>query len=142
MSSRFWCSFVLTALLALVLVASGAATPTPVAGNATNTRAAGIDVDATTIPQLEALMNAHRLNAVDLTNFFLRRINQLNPTLNAVITLTFEQARGAPQWSAFARAAHHIAPSIDVHWEWRASTRLDSAWGRVLKHAAFRASSG
>jgi amidase len=98
MSSRFWCSFVLTALLALVLVASGAATPTPVAGNATNTRAAGIDVDATTIPQLEALMNARRINAVDLMNFYLRRIRQLNPTLHAVITVS-------PTALADARAA-------------------------------------
>ncbi|MEO8284803.1 MAG: amidase family protein, partial [Chloroflexota bacterium] len=48
----------------------------------------GIDVDATTIPQLQALMNAHRINSVDLTTFYLGRIGQFNPTLHAVITVS------------------------------------------------------
>jgi amidase len=52
----------------------------------TNTTVSGIDVDSTTIPQLQALMNEQRINAVDLTNFYLERIRQLNPTLRAVIT--------------------------------------------------------
>jgi amidase len=67
-------------------------------GNPTNTKVAGIDVDTTTIPQLQALMNSHRINAVELTNFYLRRINQLNPTLHAVITVS-------PSARADARAA-------------------------------------
>src|SRR3954447_9791834 len=96
--SRVRCSVVLMALVGLVIVVSGAAAPTGLAANPPNTKVAGIDVDATTIPQLEALMNAHRLNAVDLTNFFLRRIRQLNPTLNAVIAVS-------PTALADARAA-------------------------------------
>jgi amidase len=104
MSRRLRCSFVLTILLALVLAISGAVSATGatartrLAGNPTNTKLAGIDVDATTIPQLEQLMNAHRLNAVDLMNFYLRRIRQLNPILNAVITVS-------PMALADARAA-------------------------------------
>jgi Asp-tRNA(Asn)/Glu-tRNA(Gln) amidotransferase A subunit family amidase len=43
-------------------------------------------------------MNSHRINAVELTNFYLRRIRQLNPTLNAVITVS-------PTAHADARAA-------------------------------------
>ena len=33
-------------------------------------------------------MNSHRLNSVELTNFYLRRIRKLNPMLNAVITVS------------------------------------------------------
>src|SRR5690349_24150184 len=43
-------------------------------------------------------MNAHRINAVDLTNFYLGRIAQFNPTLHAVITVS-------PMALADARAA-------------------------------------
>jgi amidase len=112
MSSRLRRSLLLTTLLALLLAVSGAAAPTgaaaPIglAGNPTNTKLAGIDVDATTIPQLEQLMNAHRLNAVDLTNFYLRRIRQLNPTLNAVITVS-------PTALADARAANRARRNGD-----------------------------
>src|SRR3954447_5834239 len=98
MSSRFRRLLVLTAVLALSLGASAAAAPGGLAANPTNTKVAGIDVDATTIPQLEALMNAHRINAVELTNFYLRRIRQFNPTLHAVITVS-------PTALADARAA-------------------------------------
>jgi hypothetical protein len=57
MSSRFRRSLVLTILFALVLGASAAAGPVRHAANPTNTRVDGIDVDTTTIPQLEALMS-------------------------------------------------------------------------------------
>src|SRR5438105_8988730 len=98
MSSRLRRSLVLTILLALVLGVCGAAAPTSLAANPPNTKAAGIDVDATTIPQLQQLMNDRRINAVDLTNFYLRRIRQLNPLLDAVITVS-------PTALADARAA-------------------------------------
>jgi amidase len=77
---------------------SSAAALTSFAANPPNTKVAGIDVDATTIPQLESLMSSHRLNAVNLTNFYLHRIRQLNPELNAVITIS-------PTALADARAA-------------------------------------
>jgi amidase len=98
MSSRLRRSLVLTSLLALFLGVSGAAAPIGLAANPTNTKVAGIDVDATTIPELQALMNRHRTNSVQLTNFYLRRIRQLNPTLNTVITVS-------PTALADARAA-------------------------------------
>src|SRR5687768_6880295 len=82
MSSRLRRSLVLTTLLALLLGASGAAAKPP------DTRVAGIDVDATTIPELQELMDANRLKSVQLTQFFLHRIKKLNPTLNAVITVS------------------------------------------------------
>src|SRR5947207_10463671 len=98
MSSRLRRSLVLTTLVALLLGVTGAAAPVGLAANPPNTKVAGIDVDATTIPQLEQLMNAHRLNSVVLTNFYLRRIRQLNAMLNAVITVS-------PTALADARAA-------------------------------------
>jgi amidase len=98
MSSRLRRSLVLTTLLALLLGVSGTAAPTSLAANPTNTKVDGINVDATTIPQLQQLMNSHRLSSVDLTNFYVQRISQLNPTLNAVITVS-------PTALADARAA-------------------------------------
>ncbi len=88
MNSRLRRSLVLTTLLAFLLGVSGTAAPSGVAANPDNTKVAGIDVDATTIPELQQLMNSHRMNAVELTNFYLRRIRQLNPILNAVITVS------------------------------------------------------
>ncbi len=86
MNSRLRRSLVLTTLVAALLAVSGAAALIGLAANPPKTKVSGIDVDATTIPQLEQLMNSHRINAVELTNFYLRRIRQLNPELNAVIT--------------------------------------------------------
>src|SRR5204862_186053 len=106
MSSRFRRLLVLTAVLALSLGASGAVAPAGLAANPTNTKVAGIDVDATTIPQLEALMNSHRINAIELTNFYLRRINQFNPLLHAVITVS-------PTARADAVGADHARRSGD-----------------------------
>jgi amidase len=100
MKSRLRHSLVLTFLIALVLGASGTAAPPPIGvpANPTNTKVAGIDVDATTIPELQKLMNARQLSSAELTKFYLARIHQLNPTLNAVITVT-------PSALADARAA-------------------------------------
>jgi amidase len=98
MSSRLRRSLVLTTLLALFLGVSGAAAPVGLAANPPDTNVAGIDVDATTIPQLQQLMNSRRLKSVQLTQFYLHRIQKLNPTLNAVITVS-------PTALADARAA-------------------------------------
>src|ERR687887_765522 len=95
MSSRLRRSLVLTTLLALFVGISGAA-----GANPTNTTVDGINVDATTIPQLEALMNSGQTNSADLTNFYLHRLRQLNSTLNAVITVSrtaLADARAADQ---------------------------------------------
>jgi amidase len=106
MSSRFRRLLVLTAVLALSLGASGATASHGLVGNPTNTKVAGINVDQTTIPQLEALMNSHRINAVELTNFYLRRIHQSNAALHAVIAVS-------PTARADAVAADHARRSGD-----------------------------
>ena len=91
-------SLVLTTLLALLLGVVGASAPAALAAQPTSTRVAGIDVDATTIPQLQRLMNRHRLSSVQLVQFYLHRIKKLNPKLHAVITTS-------PTALADARAA-------------------------------------
>jgi amidase len=91
-------SLVLATLMALLLGVSGAAVPTVSAAGITSTRVAGINVDKTTIPQLERLMNRHRLTSVQLVQFYLHRIEKLNPRLHAVIKVN-------PKALADARAA-------------------------------------
>ena len=68
MSSRLRRFLVLTSLLGLLLGVSGAAARIGLAAKPPDTRVAGIDVDATTIPELQELMNAHRLKSVQLTH--------------------------------------------------------------------------
>ena len=46
--------------------------PDRLAADPTDTTVAGIDVDATTIPELQELMSSHRINSVQLTNFYLQ----------------------------------------------------------------------
>ena len=91
-------SLVLSSRVALVLAICGAAAPIGLARSPTDTRVAGIDIDATTIPELQELMDANRLKSVQLTQFYLHRIRKLNPMLNAVITVS-------PTALADARAA-------------------------------------
>jgi amidase len=92
---------------ALLLGVLGAAGPLPAgaAGRpATDTRVAGIDVDASTIPQLQALMNAHRLSSVQLVQFYLHRIRALQPRLHAVITVNRGALAEARRADALRRA--------------------------------------
>ena len=91
-------SLVLATLLALLLGVVGAMAPVASAASLTSTRVEGINIDKTTIPQLERLMNRHRLTSVDLVEFYLHRIKKLNPKLNAIITVS-------PTAMADARAA-------------------------------------
>jgi amidase len=79
---------VLVVLLAVSLGVSAPAAQSRLAAGPTDTTVAGIDVDQTTIPELQALMNSHQLSSVQLTNFYLQRINDLNPMLHAVITVS------------------------------------------------------
>ena len=85
-------------LLALVFALSAIAAPVTFANDPPPTKVAGIDIDSKTIPQLQRLMDRHRLTSVQLTRFYLQRIRKLNPTLNAVITVS-------PRALADARAA-------------------------------------
>ncbi|MEO5885161.1 MAG: amidase, partial [Candidatus Limnocylindrales bacterium] len=81
-------SVVLASLMAIMLGVSGVAAPVAVAAKDTSTRIGRINVDAATIPQLQSLMDRHRLSSVRLVKFYLRRIEKLNPRLHAVITVS------------------------------------------------------
>jgi amidase len=85
-------------LLTLLLVASAFAPAASLARGPTSTTVAGIDVDATTIPELQDLMDRNRLTSVQLTQFYLHRTKKLNPELRAIITVS-------PTALADARAA-------------------------------------
>jgi amidase len=98
MSSPARRSLGLVILLTLLLLASAIGAPLAAARGPTSTTVAGIDVDATTIPELQALMDDHRLTSVQLTQFYLHRIKKLNPELRAVIAVS-------PTALADARAA-------------------------------------
>jgi amidase len=97
-----------TAAMFLLGVMGAAAPGVAAAGRpATDTRVAGIDVDATTIPQLQALMNAHRLNAVQLATFYLNRIRALQPKLHAVIKVSPTALADARRADALRRSGDH-----------------------------------
>jgi amidase len=81
-------SFVLATVLALLIGVLGASAPIVSAASVPSTRVEGINVDKTTIPQLQRLMNRHRLTSVDLVEFYVRRIKKLNPKLHAVIAVS------------------------------------------------------
>ncbi len=91
-----WFPVAITLSLLLTVAAVGAGTG--LARSATSTTVAGINVDGTTIPELQAFMDLHRVSSVQLTQFYLQRIKKLNPELNAVITVS-------PTALADARAA-------------------------------------
>ena len=100
-------SLVLATLLALLLGVVGASAPAALATGPTNTRVAGIDIDASTIPQLQSLMNRHRLSSVQLVQFYLHRIKTLNPKLHAVITVSPTALRDARRADAARRRGDH-----------------------------------
>ncbi|MFL6139774.1 MAG: amidase [Frankiaceae bacterium] len=108
---RLLASVAATGLAAGALLATtapaGQTSPVP------STRVAGIDVDRTTIPQLERLMDRHRLSAVQLTRFYLHRIEKLNPALHAVITVSPRALADARAADRARRAGHH-APLLGI----------------------------
>ena len=101
-------SLVLATLAALLFGVVGASAPVASAAQPTSTRVAGINVDATTIPQLEALMNRHRLTSVQLVQFYLHRISRLNPKLHAVITVSKSALADARKADAARRRGSHL----------------------------------
>jgi amidase len=74
--------------------------PASLAQGPTSTDLAGINVDSTTIPEFQALMNDGQLTAEQLTTFYLDRIRDVDPMLNSVITISptaLDEARAADE---------------------------------------------
>ena len=103
----------LSALLAILLVASGVTASGTLAANPGGTTVAGIDLDAATIPELQAAMDAGQLTSFRLTQFYVRRIHRTNPLLNAVITVSPTALRDARAADA-ARAAGDDRPLLGI----------------------------
>jgi amidase len=95
-----------TAAAALSVPWQTAAAPVVTAAPIPSTQLHGIDVDATTIPQLEKLMDQGRFSAAQLVGFYESRIEQLNPLLNAVITVNPNAVHAAEH--ADALRAHGV----------------------------------
>ena len=68
------------------LVSPAAAAPSAASGLAAGTLA-GLDMERVTIPQLQSAMNSGALTSVRLTNYYLDRINRVDPAVNAVLAL-------------------------------------------------------
>ena len=77
----------LTVVMLLIATVGIGATP-GLAADSPSTRLRGINLDATTIPRLQQLMDSHRLTSADLVRFYLRRIDRLNGRLHAVIAVS------------------------------------------------------
>jgi amidase len=70
----------------LALVGAAAATADAATGDpAAGARLAGIDLERSTVLDLQRAMGEGRLNSAALTGYYLARTRQLNPKLNAVI---------------------------------------------------------
>src|ERR1700712_1494956 len=100
----------LAALLVSGLVVATAPAPAQAAPrrSPTYTKVRGIDVDRTTIPRLQRLMNRHRLTSAQLTAFYLRRIERLNPRLHAVIRVSPTALRDARAADAARRSGRRL----------------------------------
>jgi len=68
-----------------------------------------IDLESATIPDLQRLMDRHKLTSVQLTSFYLRRIAALNPRLHAVIATNPDALRIAS--ASDKQRRHHGARS-------------------------------
>jgi amidase len=77
----------LTVVMLLIATVGIGATP-GLAADSPSTRLRGINLDATTIPRLQQLMDSHRLTSADLVRFYQRRIDRLNGRLHAVIAVS------------------------------------------------------
>jgi amidase len=87
----------LAAALAVGMVLAGAppATAAPTATVQTGTVLRGIDLEQATVLDLQQAMDGGQLNSVELTRFYLDRIRQLDPLLNAVIETSPQALRDA-----------------------------------------------
>ena len=101
MSSLARRSIGLLVLLSLLLVASAVAAPIGLAhgsGGGSSTRIRGIDIDRTTIPELQRLMDRRKLSSEHLVRFYLKRIEKIDDRLNSIITVSptaLDEARAA-----------------------------------------------
>jgi amidase len=108
MSSRHTHAFAAILVCGLVVAAPTSPADADARRSPTHTVVRGIDVDRTTIPRLQRLMNHHRLTSAQLTSFYLRRIRRLNPRLHAVIRTSPTALRDARAADAARRSGRRL----------------------------------
>ena len=92
-------------LLVAPLVASGSAAAGPPSTSRTAARSlGGIDVEQSTIPDIQRAMDSGRLSSVRLTAYYLGQISRLNPKLHAVIHIN----KQALVEAALSDVRHHL----------------------------------
>src|SRR6185503_9546702 len=103
------------ALFAAALLLGAGAGPTtasPAAQANSNVSLHGVDLERSTIPDLQKAMDRRRISSLELTIFYLARIRQLNPDLNAVIT-TSPTALVEAVLSDIRRITHQLRGPMD-----------------------------
>ena len=103
------------ALFAAALLLGAGAGPTtasPAAQANNNVSLHGVDLERSTIPDLQNAMDRHRISSLELTIFYLARIRQLNPDLHAVIT-TSPTALAEALLSDIRRAVRQLRGPMD-----------------------------
>jgi amidase len=76
----------LVAAALLLGAGAGSTTADPAAQSSANVSLRGVDLERSTILEIQRAMDHKRISSLELTIFYLARIRQLNPELNAVIT--------------------------------------------------------
>jgi amidase len=110
--ARRYLPVILVALLINLSTVGAPATAAPpdTASGAVTIR--GIDLERSTVLDLQQAMRSHRLSSVELTRFYLSRIRQLDPKLHAVIETNPDALRDAAA-SDLHRRRHETRSPLD-----------------------------
>jgi amidase len=102
----------LVAAALLLGAGAGSTTADPAAQSSANVSLRGVDLERSTILEIQRAMDHKRISSLELTIFYLARIRQLNPELNAVIT-TSPTALVEAVLSDLRRQLHQLRGPMD-----------------------------
>jgi amidase len=105
-------SAALVAAALLLGSGAGSTTASPAAEASGNVSLHGVDLERSTIPEIQHAMDRHRISSLELTVFYLARIRQLNPDLHAVIA-TSPTALVEAVLSDLRRTFHQLRGPMD-----------------------------
>ena len=93
-------------------------------------------VAAASIEELSALLAKRKLSPVELTELFLRRIDQRNPSLNALLTVTADHALAAARRAEKQLVGRRSARREDLPLLGIPITLKDNIWTRGIRSTA------